>query len=564
MKNMYDLIIIGAGVAGLSAAVYAGHAKLKVLVIEKTDTHGIIKIAPDFTNAHGAFSEIGAGMVAQMKRQALHLVQLRKQAMHFGAIFNVDEVRDVDFSKDIKEVNGFSGETYYSLGVIIATGTKPETLGFVGEKEFAGRGIAYSASCDGDFFVGKDVFVIGNGNNAAGEAMLLTYFAKKVTIIANTPRLNCSKAIADSVLSNKKIDVKFNTDIVHVRGTNLVKEVMFINNQTAETWTHKVTEGTFGVFVFAGHLPESDIFSNHTEIDSSGYIMVDKDMHTNVSGICAAGEVRSKESIKFVNSATDGAIAATSIQSHIIEARQNLGTIIYSDNFQNQDAEKYGILYGDTSKQIQYVMERCQGEVSIQAILKPNCKVSLGIRNFLDEFASITDRVSISIQMIGENPMLENEISSDAYPIIALMGENGAYSGVGYAGIPGGHELESFVLAIYNIAGPGQAMSDNLRGRIRSIDKSYNFKIGVSLTCPICPELVQVCQRVAILNNNITAEMLDLQHYPELRNRHDIMSVPALIINDKDVLFGKKSIEEIVGYLECMIQNLSANLSKAN
>jgi len=542
-KDMYDLIIIGAGAAGLSAAIYAGRAKLKTLVLEKSDVGGQIKITAEVVNYPGVFSTSGAQLAAEMK----------KQAVSFGVSFATGDISHVDFRQDIKAVKTQDGEVYSSVGVIIATGAKPRKLGFEGESEFAGRGIAYCATCDGEFFTGKDVYVIGAGFAAAEEAIFLTRFASKVTIIAREPAFTCSQTIADKVLTHEKIDVKFNSEIVYVRGTNVVKEALFINNQTKETWVHKVDEGTFGVFVFVGYQPESDIFKGQVSMDDWGYIHADEDMKTNVSGVYAAGDIRPKRLRQLVTAAADGAIASTAAEKYIADTKNKAGIVIETEpQKDNSDDARLNdnLLDGQVIGQIRHVMELCIDDVFIYAVLQPDCPLSFKIRNFLLEFSEATDRMPIQIYERGENPELESKISTDLYPVIALLDKNGVYTGVNFHGVPGGHELESFILAIYNAAGPGQAMSESLMQRIKKLPAFINLKIGVSLSCTMCPDVVQGCQRMALINNGVTAEMIDLQYFPELRDKYNIMSVPAIIINDNDVLFGKKGIEDLVNYLE--------------
>ena len=200
MKKLYDLIIIGAGSAGMSAAIYAGRAKLKTLVLDKDRTGGQIKITAEVVNYPGILRTSGEELAQTM----------RKQAESFGVKFLSAAVQSVDFSQDIKRLKTSEGE-FEALGVIVATGSKPRTLGFEGEETFRGRGIGYCATCDGEFFTGMDVFVIGAGFAAAEEAIFLTRYAKKVTIIAREPEFTCSKTIADKVLAHGKIEVKFNT-----------------------------------------------------------------------------------------------------------------------------------------------------------------------------------------------------------------------------------------------------------------------------------------------------------------------------------------------------------------
>ena len=537
-SNIYDLIIVGAGAAGLSAAIYAGRAKMKTLVVEKSDVGGQIKITAEVANYPGVVSVSGAELAAEMK----------KQALNFGATYLTGDISQVDFSKDIKSVQTQQGDTYSALGIIIATGAKPRKLGFEGEQEFAGRGIAYCATCDGEFFAGKEVFVIGAGFAAAEEAIFLTRYASKVTVIAREPEFTCSKTIADKVMAHERIEVKFNTELLYVRGDKVVKEAKFLNNQTKETWLHKVDKGTFGVFVFVGYEPESEVFKSHVHMDEWGYILADQEMQTNVPGIYAAGDIRPKRLRQLVSATSDGAVAATAAEKYIADTKSKLGIVIEPEQKLDGDA-KEEVFDEDVSTQINYVMERCAEDVIICAILQPDCPLSGNIRDFLKGFSEVTNRMPIRIYEKGESPETEAKIATDHYPIIALFDKNELYTGVGFRGVPGGHELESFILAIYNAAGPGQSMSEPLAERIQKL-KPCQLKIGVSLSCTMCPELVQNCQRIALLNKTISAEMVDLQFFPGLREELDIMSVPALIINDNDVLFGKKSIEELVTYLE--------------
>ena len=536
MGNLYDLIIIGAGPAGLSAAIYAGRAKLKTLLIERSDIGGQIKITSDVVNYPGIPFTSGKDLTEKM----------RQQAESFGVEFITDEVVEVDFSKDVKEVKTKFNEVCRTIGVIIATGARPRKLGFEGEAEFSGRGVAYCATCDGELFAGKDIFVIGAGFAAAEEAIFLTRFARKVTVIAREPEFTCAKTIADKVLAHEKIEVKFNSEIVYVRGTKVVKEAKFVNNETKETWTYHVKDddNTFGVFVFVGYEPIGDVFNGHVEMDTYGYVLANEDMQTNVPGVYAAGDIRPKRLRQLVTAVSDGAIASTGIGAYIEHKKEELG--IHVEKEEQKDGSEFFAEQAVT--QIRYVMERCETKPQLNAVLLENCELSGKIKRFLDEFSKITDKVSVNIFRKNENPQLESALATELYPVIALMNECGEYSGVNYHGVPGGHELESFILAIYNVAGPGQSISDDLLEKAKKL-KPMNLKIGVSLSCTMCPDVVQACQRIGVLNENITAEMVDLQYYPKLKDKFDILSIPALIIDDADVVFGRKGFEELLEYL---------------
>ncbi|MCL2557029.1 MAG: FAD-dependent oxidoreductase [Treponema sp.] len=533
MEKLFDLIVIGGGPAGYSAAIYAARAKLKTLVIERSDLGGQIKITSDVVNYPGIPFISGKELMEKM----------RQQAEGFGVALVTDEVVSVDFSKDIKEISTKFNETFKAVGVAIATGAKPRSLGFEGEAEFSGRGVGFCATCDGELFEGKDIFVIGAGFAAAQEAIFLTRFARKVTVIAREPEFTCAKTLGDKVLANDKIDVKFNTEVVYIKGTNVLKEAKFINNQTKETWIYHVKEedNTFGVFVFVGYEPISAIFKGHVDMDAQGYITTDDDMQTNVPGVYAAGDIRPKRLRQLVTAASDGAIASTAIEKYIEDKKRELGIAVEKE-------ESSGFISEQAAGQIRYVMERCESAVGLSAILPESGKLADDVRNFLGEFGAVADKVSVNIFAKGENPQLESEIAADHLPVIALLDKNGKYSGLNFHGIPGGHELESFILAIYNVAGPGQRIDGDLLEKIKSL-KPANVKIGVSLSCAVCPDVVQACQRIASLNEGIVAEMIDMRHYPELRDAHSIMSLPAVIIDDSAVLFGKKSIEEMVEHL---------------
>jgi thioredoxin reductase (NADPH) len=202
-----------------------------------------------------------------------------------------------------------------------------------------------------------------------------------------------------------------------------------------------------------------------------------------------------------------------------------------------------------SSEQIKQVMERLTGDVSVLAILEQENELSEKIREFLNAFSELTDRVPIAIFEKGENVDAEDKVGTDIYPAIALMRGNGTYSGVSFHGLPVGHELESFVLAIYNVAGPGQQISEETLKRINKIEKTVDIKIGVNLACTMCPDAVQICQHIAARSSNVNAAMIDLGRFPGIRKKHRIMSVPVIIIDNEKTIFGNKNIEEVLDIL---------------
>ena len=211
-NNIYDLVIIGGGPAGLSAGLYAGRAKLKTLIIEKEHTGGQITTTAEVVNYPGIVKTSGAEMTSQM----------RIQAENFGVKFQTADVTDVDFNGDVKTIKTNVGDIQ-GRSVIIATGASPRKLGFPGEIEYGGRGVAYCSTCDGEFFKGLEVLVIGAGFAAAEEAIYLTRFAKKVIIIAREPDFTCAKSIGDKVKANKNIEIRFNTEVVEAVGDDVLR-----------------------------------------------------------------------------------------------------------------------------------------------------------------------------------------------------------------------------------------------------------------------------------------------------------------------------------------------------
>ncbi|WP_286033443.1 FAD-dependent oxidoreductase [Fusobacterium necrogenes] len=538
MNRLYDMIVIGGGPAGLTAGLYAGRAKLDTLIIEKSVPGGQITVTNEIVNYPGIIETTGTKYGETLKEQALN----------FGVEFLLDEVIDMDFSNDIKVIRTKSGE-YHALAVVIATGASPRKLGFPGEKEYEGRGVAYCATCDGEFFTGMDVFVIGAGFAAAEEAIFLTRFARKVTVIAREPEFTCAKSIAEKVLSHPKIEVKFNTEILEATGDVQLRQAKFINNVTKEITDFKAADGeSFGIFIFVGYAPQSKLFENHIEIDKFGFIPTDEDMMTNIPGVFAAGDIRPKKLRQVVTAVSDGAEAAFNIEKYIVELREKLG--IHKEETQIEKTSKVEektqeFLDSHLKEQLAEVVKRFDSPIEL-VVIKDTNEQSSEMYSIAKEISSVSDKLRLSSYNLGENLELENKIKLNKVPTIAILDKDGNYSGIKYATIPGGHELNSFILAMYNVAGPGQKISEDTLSKIQSIKKNIDIKIGISLSCTKCPDTVQAAQRVAIENDNIQVEIIDVFSFKDFKDKHQIMSVPAMVVNDEKVYFGSKSIEEVL------------------
>ena len=552
-KNIYDLVIIGGGPAGLSAALYAGRAKLRTLLLEKEHTGGQITTTAEVVNYPGIVKTSGAEMTSQM----------RIQAENFGVKFQTADVTDVDFNGDVKTIKTNVGDIQ-GRSVIIATGASPRKLGFPGEIEYGGRGVAYCSTCDGEFFKGLEVLVIGAGFAAADEALYLTRVAKKVIIIAREPDFTCAKSIGDKVKANKNIEIRFNTEVVEAVGDDVLRSVKLINNVTKETSVYypPKEDGTFGIFVFVGYQPQTDIFKNKVDMDKWGYILTDENMKTNVDGVYAAGDLRPKMLRQVVTAVADGAIAATDAEKYVASQKERLG--IVDEYVEEEKVEekketqvasnikpgKSALLNDALRKQIQGVLARFENNISLVSIVDENNSKSIELRDLILDIADLGDKVNAVIYKKGENPEIEAKVNANRFPIVAILNKDNEYTGVKFHGVPGGHELNSFLIAMYNVAGPGQEINPTILNDIKSIDKKINIKVGVSLSCHVCPDVVMAAQRIAIENPNVETEMLDLSNFPDLKDKHKIMSVPAIIVNDEKVYFGGKKLEEIVNLLK--------------
>ena len=305
---IYDVVIIGAGPAGLSAGLYAARARLSTLIIEKEAAGGQIATTDEVANYPGSIEHAtGPSLVARMV----------EQAEEFGAKRVSDTILSVDFSKEIKVLKG-EKEEYQAKTIIVATGAVPKHIGCPGEKELTGRGISYCATCDGAFFEDLEVFVVGGGDSAVEEAMFLTKFARKVTIVHRRDSLRAAKSIQEKAYKNEKIEYLWNSVITEVKGEGLLESIVVKNlktNEETEIFADE-NDGTFGVFVFIGYDPATKLFEGVLNMDG-GYIITDDNMKTNVPGIFAAGDNRVKSLRQVVTATADGAIAATQAEKYI-------------------------------------------------------------------------------------------------------------------------------------------------------------------------------------------------------------------------------------------------------
>ena len=537
MKNFYDVVVIGGGPAGLTAAIYLARAKYRVVVVEKEKFGGQITITHEVVNYPGVERTSGKALTETMRRQA----------EHFGAEFLLAQVEKLDLSQDVKTVCTDRGELK-TFGVLLATGAHPRMLGFPGEAEFRGRGVAYCATCDGEFFTGKEVFVVGGGFAAAEEAVFLTKYASKVTILMITDDFTCAESVADGARNHPKITVRYNTEVLEVSGDSALRSIRYRNHVTGEVTEHRAPEGSnIGVFVFAGYVPATGLIKDIAELTPEGYVVTDRCLKTSVDGLYAAGDVCVKPLRQVVTAVGDGALAATELEKYAAALQKKTGiqpekpaakpAAPVKEAPKAAAAGSSALFDANMLAQLNTVFSRMASPLVLKLTLDDR-PVSAELKGYMEELARQTDKLSVEVDNSGEDA-----------PCVRIFRADGTWSGLAFHGVPGGHEFTSFVLGLYNAAGPGQALEEDARNGIQALDRR-DMKVLVSLSCTMCPELVTAAQRIAAENEAVTAEVYDLNHFPEIRDKYNVMSVPCLVVDDgKTITFGKKNVRQLLELL---------------
>ena len=537
MENLYDVIVVGGGPAGLTAALYLARAKYRVLVLEKLQFGGQISITNEVVNYPGITKTSGHALTDTMQ----------KQAAAFGAEFVLAEATSFDFSGDIKTVHTNRGD-YRCFGVLLATGAHPRTVGFKGEEELKGRGVAYCATCDGEFFTGKDIYVVGGGYAAAEESVFLTKFARHVTILIRKDNFSCAASVADQAKNHEKITVLTNTVLEEVAGKNGLHYARYKNTATGEVTEVNSSDGeTFGVFVLAGYTPDTEMLKGTVELNEQGYIVTDAGQKTSVDGVYAAGDVCIKPLRQVVTATSDGALAATELEKYVAAMQRKTGlranvpapkqseTAVTIDT---QEEDESGELFtAEMRQQLDTVFARMESPLLLKLYLDDR-SVSKELEQFITALAKLSDKLTVSIA--------EHNARSDNAPCVTVCKADGTETGLAFHGVPSGHEFTSFVLGLYNAAGPGQTIDNDTKQQIASITNTVNMKILVTLSCTMCPDLVVAAQHIASQNPHINAHVYDIRYFEELKDRLKVMSVPCLVINDDKIVFGKKNMEQIL------------------
>ncbi|MDR3173429.1 MAG: FAD-dependent oxidoreductase [Treponema sp.] len=547
-ENLYDVIVVGGGPAGLTAALYLARARYRVLVLEKDRFGGQITITAEVVNYPGVERTSGTALTESMRRQA----------QGFGAEFLLAEAESLDLGGPVKTVKTSRGP-FRAFGVLLATGAHPRTIGFTGEAEFKGRGVAYCATCDGEFFTGLDVIVAGGGFAAAEESVFLTRYARHVTILVRGPDFTCAKAAADAARSHGKITVLTNTELEEVGGDTALRYARWRNSKTGETSEYRPPAGeSFGVFVFAGYEPATGLVRDLGVLDGRGYVITDGDQKTAVEGLYAAGDVCVKNLRQVVTAVGDGAMAATALEKYARAMQEAAGLrpvppVTRLPQAGKETAGGAGDFFTpEIRAQLGGLFEKMARPLVLRLALDER-PLSEELRRFMEELAGMTDKLRLDLVpaettgTAGASGIAGTP--GDGRPWAGLYLEDGTYRGIAFHGVPGGHEFNSFAIALYNAAGSGQPLEADIAAALRAIDHPVSMKVLVSLSCTLCPDLVMAAQRMAAENPRVTAEAYDLNHFPGLRERYNVMSVPCLVINDSVVSFGKKGIRELLDLL---------------
>ena len=303
------VVIIGSGPAGLSAAIYTARALLKPVVITGTQLGGQISLTSEVENYPGLYNPAatptGPDMVALMQQQA----------EHFGARLVYDEVTEVDFRNGPPFTVKTYGETYSADAVIVTAGASPKHLDVPGETEFVGRGVSYCGTCDGFFFRGKDVAVVGGGDSAMEESIFLTKFADKLTIVHRRDELRAGPTLQKRAFANEKINFVWDSVIEEIEGNGVVQGVKLRNVKTGQEEEMSVD----GVFIFIGHYPNSKFLVGQVAMDEHGYVITDEFMRTSVTGIYAAGEIQDPHYRQIATSVGQGVAAAMQLERWLAE-----------------------------------------------------------------------------------------------------------------------------------------------------------------------------------------------------------------------------------------------------
>lgn len=311
MENHFDVIVIGAGAAGLTAGIYLPRAKVSTLILNEGAVGGQMVLTHEIANYPGVETISGYQLARNMKTQA----------QKFGCMIKSNiKITKLELEGETKSVEVDNKEVYTAHSIILATGGKSRTLGVPGEEKFKGKGISYCATCDGDFFQDKEIIVVGGGNTALEEAVSLTKYASKVTIVHQFDNFQALEHYVEEAKNNQKINFVMKSKIIDFIGDESLQRVRIQNQATQEIIEMKVD----GVFIFIGYIPNTEKIGDKIALNNYGEIIVDKNMTTNITGVYAAGDSIAKRYRQVTTAVADGTIAALSASEYVNELKKKM------------------------------------------------------------------------------------------------------------------------------------------------------------------------------------------------------------------------------------------------
>ena len=526
MAQTHQTIIIGGGPAGLTAAIYLRRAGYEVLVLEKEENGGQIRISSEVVNYPGIEKTDGETLCETMRRQAVR----------FGAEIRREEVISLSLADHVKVVQ--TEKNHYEAPVIVyAAGAIPRKLNFPGEKEFAGRGIAYCATCDGELFAGKPIFVVGGGYAAAEEALYLTRYSKPVIMIVREPDFTCAKKLADKVKACPDIKIEYNTEIRRVEGEKTIHKIAFHNSFNDTDWEYENPDA-IGLFIFAGYLPQTELISSQVVCDKQGYIVTDDGGRTNIEWVYGAGDVCKKRLRQLVTATADGAVAAETI---VVDYPLEKMPEPAGDSQKTAEKMPESVFY-DIYPQMK--------EVALRFATTPRCKVFLDssgvsgeVRTFMEEFERLMPGVRIEYEEMSET-------EGEYLPMISIYSRDKSRQGMYFHGTPGGHEFSTFLSALYQAAGPGKPLTKEILERAGQVKEKVRLDVGVTLGCNQCPVLAAGAMNLAAYSTSVETHLYNIAQFTEFKEKHQIYSVPFLLVNGEKTYYGKKNTEELMKIIE--------------